>query len=407
MLSETGTSLRGSTKQADSILPKVFEETQQRKKKMQRSQRPVVASVLFVLVVMAIIYHSKKMSSVTEEKGSLLTGAVTDNVVVPISEAPLAVSEAPQVQVKRKAWSSFCDMNEDKSATECGYLHWLTKQGKPQSTYPGYNFGEIRECSPPDNANISEFRAHIYQMLFPLDRCSSWSGLELGALHQSANIPPQCNPGRKFVDKWPTAKLREFYPELGGYTLVEPDILDDAATLATIPDASVDYVIASHLLEHMQDPLDAVVCWLRVLKPGGRLIMMVPNKCNCFDRERIVTSWDHFASENGNPAELAKNLNEHYREWAISYTHLGDKWKDPNNVPIVGEFDETLARLIREGYYTHGGWHTHTWDSGSWSEFIHNINGHFKGKLGSAWKTVDVKSSFSYGLDLVAVLEKR
>lgn len=42
------------------------------------------------------------------------------------------------------------------------------------------------------------------------------------------------------------------------------------------PDATWDYVISSHVLEHFFDPIAAVKEWLRVIKPGGYVFMIVP-----------------------------------------------------------------------------------------------------------------------------------
>lgn len=52
----------------------------------------------------------------------------------------------------------------------------------------------------------------------------------------------------------------------------------DAQLLATIADASLDFAHSSHCLEHMRDPREALHHWLRVLKPGGHLVVLVPDE---------------------------------------------------------------------------------------------------------------------------------
>jgi SAM-dependent methyltransferase len=52
----------------------------------------------------------------------------------------------------------------------------------------------------------------------------------------------------------------------------------DAQYLATIPDSSFNFVHSSHCLEHMVDPKIAMQNWLRVLKPGGHLIVTIPDE---------------------------------------------------------------------------------------------------------------------------------
>jgi len=57
------------------------------------------------------------------------------------------------------------------------------------------------------------------------------------------------------------------------------DLADgDAQLLAGVPDASLDFVHSSHCLEHLRNPADGLRNWLRVLKPGGHLVMLVPDE---------------------------------------------------------------------------------------------------------------------------------
>jgi predicted SAM-dependent methyltransferase len=65
------------------------------------------------------------------------------------------------------------------------------------------------------------------------------------------------------------SQLKQTYPELGDYGLVEVDIVDDGENLSSVLDASVDFIIANHMIEHCQNPIFAIENWLRVLKLGG------------------------------------------------------------------------------------------------------------------------------------------
>lgn len=57
------------------------------------------------------------------------------------------------------------------------------------------------------------------------------------------------------------------------------DIADgDAQYMDAQPDASLDFAHSSHCLEHMRDPREALQNWLRILKPGGHLTVMVPDE---------------------------------------------------------------------------------------------------------------------------------
>lgn len=52
----------------------------------------------------------------------------------------------------------------------------------------------------------------------------------------------------------------------------------DAQHLATVSDATLDFVHSSHCLEHLVDPKQGLQNWLRVIKPGGYLIITVPDE---------------------------------------------------------------------------------------------------------------------------------
>ncbi len=52
----------------------------------------------------------------------------------------------------------------------------------------------------------------------------------------------------------------------------------DAQYLDELTDGTFDFAHSSHCLEHMRDPREALHHWLRILKPGGHLIVTVPDE---------------------------------------------------------------------------------------------------------------------------------
>ncbi len=66
----------------------------------------------------------------------------------------------------------------------------------------------------------------------------------------------------------------------GGSQLGEKSQADVTVADTKLPftDGMFDYVHARHVIEHIVDPLAALKEWVRVLKPGGKLIMAVPDE---------------------------------------------------------------------------------------------------------------------------------
>lgn len=145
-------------------------------------------------------------------------------------------------------------------------------------------------------------------------------GLEIGPLHR----PMITHPGMKmkYVDRCTVADLREHYPELNELPLVEPDILDDAETLTSVSAEQFDFLISAHVIEHMKNPLSALEQWCRVLKPGGKIYMIVPDKRITFDKRRVRTSTAHIVLDYQSPNNDRDF--EHFLDYAV---HVHNKYE--------------------------------------------------------------------------------
>jgi SAM-dependent methyltransferase len=65
----------------------------------------------------------------------------------------------------------------------------------------------------------------------------------------------------------------------------------DAQFMAGVADASVDFVHSSHCLEHLVDPAQGLANWFRILKPGGHLILLVPDE-DLYEQGRFPSTWN-------------------------------------------------------------------------------------------------------------------
>lgn len=71
----------------------------------------------------------------------------------------------------------------------------------------------------------------------------------------------------------------------------------EATDLPELATARYDFLLSSNCLEHTANPLRALVEWKRVIKAGGALILVVPNKENNFDHRRPVTKFEHLLDD--------------------------------------------------------------------------------------------------------------
>lgn len=112
--------------------------------------------------------------------------------------------------------------------------------------------------------------------------------------------------------------------------------VSEATDLSRIPSTSYDFVLSSHTLEHVANPLKALFEWTRVLKGDGVLALIVPHRDGTFDHRRPVTLLSH----------LIQDFEEQVGEGDL--THLGEilELHDMAKDPGAGDFDAFRQRSI-------------------------------------------------------------
>ena len=100
-------------------------------------------------------------------------------------------------------------------------------------------------------------------------------------------------------------------------------LIAEAGNLEEVPDDTYDAVLASHVLEHLANPLGALAEWRRVVRPGGHLVLIVPHRDRTFDHRRPITLLAHLQKD----AELRTGEDDltHLRE----IIELHDLDRDP------------------------------------------------------------------------------
>lgn len=66
----------------------------------------------------------------------------------------------------------------------------------------------------------------------------------------------------------------------------------DATFMEGVPDGLFCTVYASHVLEHVNDPVTAVKNWYRITAPGGNLIILVPHRDLYEKKKELPSNWN-------------------------------------------------------------------------------------------------------------------
>jgi SAM-dependent methyltransferase len=132
-----------------------------------------------------------------------------------------------------------------------------------------------------------------------------------------------------------------------------PDIIADIETMESIGDCSLDFVVANHVLEHVENPLRAFQTIHRVLRPDGIAFIALPDKRFSFDRKRPITPLDHLIADYDRGPEVS--LAAHYDDYAANTFGL----TGGAHTAIVEQF---LAR--------HSNIHFHVWDFAAMAEMF-------------------------------------
>ncbi len=113
----------------------------------------------------------------------------------------------------------------------------------------------------------------------------------------------------------------------------------EATDLRDIPSAAYDFVCSSHMLEHAANPLKALYEWVRILKDGGTLILVLPHKDATVDHRRPVTALDHLV------ADFANDVGEDDLTHLDEILALHDLSRDPG----AGDRDHFARRARANG----------------------------------------------------------
>ncbi|HXX91116.1 MAG TPA: methyltransferase domain-containing protein [Acidimicrobiales bacterium] len=210
-------------------------------------------------------------------------------------------------------------------------------------------------------------------------------GIEVGPGHVPFPVPPTVTV--RYVDRWEPDENSSLFPELGDSPgFPKPDIVAnlDAERLSGVPDASQDFVIASHVIEHLANPLAMIVEFDRVLRPGGLLLMLVPDRRKTFDRHRSPTPLAHLVDEYRRDVRVVDD--DHVLDYMIGTRDASDDTRDVAEFTVdnmAGEIETHRRRSV----------HAHVWNPDEFGEVL----AYAARELGVCWDVVDVMESGAQG----------
>ena len=145
--------------------------------------------------------------------------------------------------------------------------------------------------TPPSTLNARQ------TLLWGLFDFSQGRGLEIGPLHNTA--VPKEHADVQYLDVFDRDQLVENYGDDPGVpveTIPEMDfVLSADDRVRSIPEAvgdaeRFDWVMASHVIEHVPDVIGWLADIAEVVVDGGALVLAVPDRRYCFDLHRPGTS---------------------------------------------------------------------------------------------------------------------
>lgn len=246
--------------------------------------------------------------------------------------------------------------------------------------------------------------------LWRLHDFSRGAGLEVGPLYQ----PVACRPlaDVRYVDVFDREQLAANYT---GHVRVDADLIPeidfvllDGDRVRTIPEATAgaqfDWVVASHVIEHVPDAIGWLDQIAQVTVDGGALALIVPDRRYCFDIHRPGTTVGAMlqAHDDGDSTPSVRAVYDHYRSHVFTDTAEAWQGRPPTYERRSRPLDVVQGHLARarSGEYVDA--HVWTFTPGSFVDQLVELR-----TLGlSEWTVDKLRPTKPGALDFHAVLRR-
>lgn len=183
------------------------------------------------------------------------------------------------------------------------------------------------------------------------------NGIEFGggSFEIAFPIPPE---GKVlYADRNTSAELteRNYFADR---RLLPIDFHTSMEEMTGIAEASVDFIIASHVIEHTRNPIRALQLASGKLRESGKLVLVVPDQPMTFDKSRPLTTIEHLVADFVMPSRE--------RDFEAYLEFFGRSFPQPN--PLASA----------KGVWERGDdIHFHTWTYDSFGAFIQQVIAEF------------------------------
>lgn len=122
---------------------------------------------------------------------------------------------------------------------------------------------------------------------------------------------------------------------LAGAIGIDKDYPGYDGTHLPFEDNSQQFVYSSHCLEHISNYQEVIKEWLRVVKPGGYIITVVPHRDLYEKQVNLPSIWNEDHKRYYTPASLLKEFEESLPINSFRVRHLQDNdWGHDYNTPF-------------------------------------------------------------------------
>lgn len=104
--------------------------------------------------------------------------------------------------------------------------------------------------------------------------------------------------------------IPDVQPILDGATGVDINYPNYDGRTLPFETCSQDYVYSSHCLEHIDDYVNAIKEWYRVVKVGGHIVTVVPHKYLYEKKEQLPSNWNEDHKRFYTPASLLQEFEQ-------------------------------------------------------------------------------------------------